>query len=265
MAPRQVDPARELRRSLARIPLDEGTRVICDLHLDPAGGSRVEAFASWLDGLRAQRLVILGDLFEVWVGPAQAGLVGSRAILEALARATARGTAIDVIPGNRDFLLGRRFERESGARLRPGGLLAEHEAGDVLFVHGDELCTLDLAYQRMKRVLRSRPVTALATRAPLVAARWAAGRIRRASVRDVPLKSAEEKSMQREAVRVVAEVSGASTVVCGHAHEFRDSEVPGGCRWIVLDAWEGERDSLAVGAGGELRALSHLDDQGGDG
>jgi len=236
--------------------LEHGTLVIADLHLDPAGDSRVDAFIEWIASSRAPRLIVLGDLFDVWVGPAQARMGGAAAVLAGLATWTARGAALDVVPGNRDFLLGEFFSEVTGARLRPDGFVA-CAAGDtrrILFIHGDELCSKDHAYQRMKRVLRSPTVRMLTRWAPLPLARWAASRLRKASIRAVARKPVPEKSMQTDTCRELAHTALADVLVCGHAHEFRDEQLSDGPRWIVLDAWGGARDVLAVERGGRISA-----------
>jgi len=236
--------------------LTRRTAAVGDLHLDPAGDERSWQFGAWLERLAGdEHLIVLGDLFEVWVGPAQARLAGAAEVLDALSRATRRGVLVDVVPGNRDFLLGRDFAARTGAGVRPAGLVGTRARGDVrrfLFLHGDELCTRDRAYQRMKRVLRSAPVRGLSRLLPLPAARWAAGRLRGASVRAVGRKSSDVKALQPDACRRAARGVGADAVVCGHAHESRDERMEGGLRWIVVDAWGGERDLLAIGPEGEL-------------
>ncbi len=238
------------------VELGAGSLVLADLHLHPDHEPRLRAFLDWLSSLSAvPHLVILGDLFDVWVGPAQARQSASAEVLAALAGLSARGTRIEIVPGNRDFLLDESFERRTGARLWPRGLLATTPArSSVLLIHGDELCTRDHAYQRMKRVLRSRPLRSLSRGLPLSVARWAASRLRAKSVRAVAQKPTEAKSMQAEAVRALALAHDAEILVCGHAHHFRDQQLDGGPRWIVLDAWGGERDLLIV-ADGSLEAL----------
>jgi UDP-2,3-diacylglucosamine hydrolase len=236
------------------ISLPEGSLVLTDLHLFPGQDERASRLCTWLEQAPAfPRLLILGDLFDVWVGPAQARMPGAAAVLAALARRVAAGALIDIVPGNRDFLMDRDFERRSGARLHPAGMLAELPGGRrALFLHGDELCTRDLAYQRMKRVLRSRVTRAVARALPLACARWAAGRLRRATSRSLQAKPPEVKRMQPEAAASQARAQSADFIVCGHAHEYRDQPMDGGARWIVLDAWGGERDMLRIAAGGEL-------------
>ena len=241
-------------------PLVPGTLVICDLHLDVGAAGGGLAFAAWLDALRgAPLLVVLGDLFDVWVGPAQATLPGAAPVLGALKRLTERGTRVRVVPGNRDFLLGERFERESGAELAPHGLVLAAPGAPgarVLLVHGDELCTLDTGYQRLRGVVRSRPVAWLAPRVPLPLALRLARRLRRASTRAVAQKPVERKSMQPGAADALARASGADVLVCGHAHAYAERALDGGARWIVLDAFGGPRDLLCVERDGTVAAGS---------
>jgi len=247
---------------LPEVPFEPGTRIIGDLHLDVGPGADpagAEAFLDWLASLNdVPRLVILGDLFDAWIGPAHVTLAAE--VLGGLEALTRRGTAVDVIPGNRDFLLDAAFELRSGARLWPFGMVGadpEHagRGGRLLVIHGDELCTRDLAYQRLRRVMRSGPVSWAAPRIPRPVALWTARRLRRASIRAVGRKPAAEKEQQEAAVRDLASQHGCGTLVCGHAHVFRDEALPGGPRWVVLGAFGDGRDVLRVGVGGALSVL----------
>jgi UDP-2,3-diacylglucosamine hydrolase len=224
-----------------------GTVIVGDLHLDLFSTGGVTTFVDWCEGLDVPRLVILGDLFEFWVGPGQARLPGARAALEALADLTYRGTAVDVLWGNRDFLLGRHFERATGARVHPDGLLGEHPGGPTLVIHGDELCTLDRSYQRFKRVMRAGPVRWTLAHLPFPLAKRMATGLRRQSQRSIEAKPAPTKTMQPWAAGSLAAREQAQVLVCGHAHEFRDGPLPGGeGRWLVIDAWGGARDALVL-------------------
>jgi UDP-2,3-diacylglucosamine hydrolase len=197
--------------------------------------------------------VIVGDLFDAWVGPAHESCPGARQVIQALADLTAAGTSVQVLHGNRDFLLGESFERASGAAVRPAGLDAVLEDGThVALLHGDELCTLDHSYQRLRRVLRSRLVCSLAPRVPLSLGGAVARRLRSASVQAVAYKPSAEKQMQEPACRRAARERSAAVVVCGHAHRARDVQLSDGPRWLVLDAFGGGLDCLRVGARGAL-------------
>ena len=245
---------------LPELDLLPGTLLIADLHLDVEDAASLAAFVAVLErNAGAPRVAILGDLFEYWLGPAHARTPGGGHVLAALAALTANGTAVDVVPGNRDFLLDSSFEEASGARVRRDGFVGRMPGGGRLLVlHGDELATRDRGYQRLRRVLRSRPLRWLAPRLPLGVSRTLARRLRRASTRAVAAKSRDEKALQPDACAAFARAHSAATVVCGHAHEFRDEELAGGTRWIVLDAFGGRRDTLEVGATG-LRLVSSSD------
>jgi len=223
--------------------------VVADLHLDLATERGGHDFAVWLGKLRGvTTLAILGDLFDAWVGPAQERMPGASIVLDALRALTERGTRVLVVHGNRDFLLDATFEARTGARvLRDGFTTILADGSRAAFVHGDTLCTKDLAYQRLRRFVRSPAVAWLAPRLPLAVGTAIARRMRRASVSAVARKPVEEKTVQRDAAEALASEVEADLLVCGHVHEFRDETLASGARWIVLDAFGGARDALLLG------------------
>lgn len=236
-------------RDLAVVDLPPGSLVVADLHLDPADPSAAEPWVEFCARVAGiPRLVVLGDLFDAWVGPAHLRLPGSTRVVSALADLARTGTAIEVVHGNRDFLLDATFERATSVRVHPSGLLARLPVTGqrLLLLHGDELCTADHGYQRLRRIVRSRWVRGAAPRVPLPLALWVARRLRRASTRALEVKPREEKRMQRDAALRAAAAASAALLVCGHAHEARDEALAADLRWIVLDAFGGERDALAI-------------------
>jgi len=241
--------------------LPAGSLLIGDLHLDvelEPEASGVAAFEAWLRAARgAPALVVLGDLFEYWIGPAQERSAGAERVFAGLAALAAQGTSIELLCGNRDFLLSQRAAERAGARLHPEGLVGELPGGRrALVLHGDTLCTLDVGYQRLRRVLRSAPVQVLGPRLPALLGSALARRLRRASSRAKAGKPLEELALQPEAAASAMRASDCQYVLCGHAHSFRDEELPGGGRLLVVDAFGGQRDTLLVGAEGELSARS---------
>jgi UDP-2,3-diacylglucosamine hydrolase len=254
------------RRLLPDVAIPHRTLVIADLHLDLGSPESGASFVAWLEREKALgSLVVLGDLFDVWVGPAQERMPGAPAVIGALRALADRGTDVHLVHGNRDFLLDRTFAERTGARIHPRGFVGciDRSATGlpprrVLLIHGDELCTRDKSYQRLKRVVRSRMVTGLARGLPLPVATRIARALRRTSVRAVAAKAPRDKAVQEGAARLSAENYGADAVVCGHAHVFRDMRLATGPRWIVLDAFGGDRDVLEIGTDGELRPRRSL-------
>lgn len=242
------------------VAFEPGVLAIGDLHLDVEIAPAVAQFLGWLERVDAPRLVILGDLFEYWVGDAQARTAGGQAVLAGLRRLVDSGCAVDLIPGNRDFLVGERFEAATGARIRPHGLVAQLPgSGRALLIHGDELCTLDRNYLRLRAVLRSPAVRWAAPRLPLALSRAIAGRLRKASQSALEYKPRAEAEQQADAAVALARAAGCDTLVCGHAHRWRDERLPGGPRWLVVDAFGEGRDLLEFGAGGAVQGLSSRD------
>jgi UDP-2,3-diacylglucosamine hydrolase len=131
------------------------TLFFSDLHLEDA---RPEA-TRWLRTLlrgparSAEAVYVLGDLFESWIG--DDALSGTaRAVAEEFAALSASGVACHFQHGNRDFLLGREYARTAGLQLLPETLVIDLAGTPTLLLHGDTLCTDDVAYQAFRRQVR---------------------------------------------------------------------------------------------------------------
>lgn len=132
------------------------TLFISDLHLDASRPDITAQFLSFLtrEATGAERLYILGDLFEAWIGDDDPDADKTR-VRSALLALTRSGIPCFVMHGNRDFLLGRQFERDTGATLIDDGTVVDLYGRRVLLMHGDTLCTDDHAYQRLRRIVRN--------------------------------------------------------------------------------------------------------------
>lgn len=137
------------------------TLLVSDVHIS-ADLTRVNAgFKHLLETLPAdcQRVIVLGDLFEVWVGDDfnSATLSAVEATFE---RLSARGVELLFCHGNRDFLMDAGPAGSVAFTTRVGGrLMAEQEVIDVhgqpvLLMHGDQLCTDDAAYMAFREQSR---------------------------------------------------------------------------------------------------------------
>ena len=131
------------------------TLFVSDLHLDRERPAITELFGRFLDGEArdADALYILGDLFEAWVGdndPSEAGAF----VAERLRALTASGVPAYFIRGNRDFLLGNDYATRSGMILLDEPLVVDLHGTPTVILHGDLLCTDDLAYQQFRTQTR---------------------------------------------------------------------------------------------------------------
>ena len=112
------------------------------------------AFESFCAGpaRAAAGLYVLGDLFDQWVGDDQLQEPIAARIAAALRGVADSGVPVGMIVGNRDFLMGRRFAAAAGATLLPEQIVVDVAGTPTLLMHGDELCTSDVAYQRFRRI-----------------------------------------------------------------------------------------------------------------
>ncbi len=131
------------------------TLFISDLHLSKEQPEILRLFLSFLEGpaSKADSLYILGDLFEAWLGD-DLVLPEYQPALDALQRLTGSGVPVYVMHGNRDFLLGEQFTAATGCRLIDDPTVIDLYRTPTLLMHGDLLCSDDVAYQQLRKQLR---------------------------------------------------------------------------------------------------------------
>lgn len=150
---------------------------ISDLHLSPARSRVTSLFLAFLEqrACQADTLYILGDLFDFWVGDDDP-TPPRKTVIRSLRQLAKTGTAINIVQGNRDFLLAEQFAGECGASLLEDCIVIECNNLPTLLMHGDLLCTDDHAYQEFRRLSRSRDWQEKVLGKPLwlrlVLARW---------------------------------------------------------------------------------------------
>jgi UDP-2,3-diacylglucosamine hydrolase len=129
---------------------------ISDLHLATERPESTETFVAFLrntaDG--AERLYILGDLFEYWVGDELLAEPLPAKVAAELRGLGATGTRVFFMHGNRDFLVGTRFAEAAGLTLLPDPSVVDLYGAPTLLMHGDTLCTGDVDYLRFRDTVR---------------------------------------------------------------------------------------------------------------
>ena len=125
---------------------------ISDLHLDETRPDIISAFLNFLESKArfAETLYILGDFFEVWLGDDHASAFNQK-IINAL---HSLPIPLYMMHGNRDFLLGQQFCKQTGATLLNDPSVIEINGEPVLLMHGDSLCTGDEQYMKVRKLLR---------------------------------------------------------------------------------------------------------------
>jgi len=128
---------------------------VSDLHLCPSRPQINRIFFDFLRGqaASAQALFILGDLFEYWAGDDD-DTPFNQSVVAALRDYTSRGSALYLMHGNRDFLIGERFLEATGSTLLPDPTTIDLNGVPTLLLHGDTLCTDDVKYMAFRAKVR---------------------------------------------------------------------------------------------------------------
>jgi UDP-2,3-diacylglucosamine hydrolase len=233
---------------------------ISDLHIDASRPAITEQFLSFLsaEARDADALYILGDLFESWIGDDAADQAQTAAIA-GIRALTAAGVPCFVMHGNRDFLLAGQFCRMSGAEILPDPLIVTLYGEPVLVMHGDALCTDDLAYQRLRATVRDADWQRQFLALPVAARRAIAGAARVGSQAHTAAVEYAITDVNADSVARALRNAGTATLLHGHTHRpaIHALEIDGrACTRIVLGDWYDQGSLLRWDENGpELRSL----------
>jgi len=227
-----------------------------DVHLDRED-PLLDDFLRFLDrlGRRCSRIVLMGDLFNVWIGQPELEQPHHRAVVERLRALRASGVVVRYLEGNRDFRIGP---------LHVGGALddatldgfEERFGGRRLFaVHGDLANAADRQYRTWRKLSRSLPFWALFNLLPARSRSRLADRVERRLRRtNLDFKHTFPDSAIRDYAGAILD-RGFDGVVLGHFHVERHLvlEPPGprGEVW-VLPLWKDAQRYLRVTETGEI-------------
>ena len=226
------------------------TLFIADLHLQTEEPAITDGCLRFLQGeaRQADAMYILGDLFEAWIGDDDPNPLHQQ-IASAIKAVVDAGVPCYFIHGNRDFLVGQRFARQSGMLL-----LAEEERLDlygreVLIMHGDTLCTDDPGYLAFRAKVHTPWIQRLFLALPLLIRRRIAARMRADSKAANSSKSMDIMDVNPQAVVDVMERHHVQWLIHGHTHRpaVHELQANGQPAWrVVLGAWHSEGSMVKV-------------------
>ena len=210
--------------------------LLSDLHLGPDTPATVARLERHLAETPAQAVLLLGDIFEVWVGddarhePFEAGVVR-------LLRNASQRLALFFMPGNRDFLVGPELLADAGMTALPDATVLAAFGQCWLLVHGDAQCLDDTAYQAFRGQVRSPEWQAQVLAQPL-AARQALGRQMREGSRAAQAAQLMSTDLDADACRALLAEAGATTMIHGHTHRPAEHDLGNGLKRVVLSDWD---------------------------
>ena len=226
------------------------TLFIADLHLQTEEPAITAGFLRFLQGeaRQADALYILGDLFEAWIGDDDPNPLHQQ-IASAIKAVVDAGVPCYFIHGNRDFLVGQRFARQSGMLLLTEEERLDLYGREVLIMHGDTLCTDDPGYLAFRAKVHTPWIQRLFLALPLLIRRRIAARMRADSKAANSSKSMDTMDVNPQAVVDVMERHHVQWLIHGHTHRpaVHELQANGQPAWrVVLGAWHSEGSMVKV-------------------
>ncbi len=215
---------------------------ISDIHLAPAMPRTLDAWARYMLSTPADAVLILGDLFDVWVGD-DSRLEGFEAQCADVLKQAARRRRVGFMVGNRDFLLGAAMLADCGLVALPDPTVLQAFGQRVLLAHGDALCIADTEYQRYRAMVRSPQWQTMALAFPLAERRRLAAQMRHASEQYNAQGMLPAEAADVDTATAVAWMQAAATPVFVHGHTHRPGSAPIAPDFMrhVLTDWDLDR------------------------
>jgi UDP-2,3-diacylglucosamine hydrolase len=129
---------------------------LSDAHLRKPSDMNYQALLAFLEEQygKTDILVLLGDIFEFWIG--KAAVSDDHApLIEILDRFHRQGTKLVYVEGNHDFHLGPVFTEQLHCQVFPDGGSIELDGKKVYLAHGDLANPNDVLYRQIRKLFRS--------------------------------------------------------------------------------------------------------------
>ena len=212
--------------------------LLSDVHLTADMPRTFNAWRSHLLATQADAVLMLGDLFEIWVGD-DARHSRFEATCAAVLRQVSAQRVLAFMPGNRDFLVGEALLAETGVRRLTDPTVLQAWGQRWLLSHGDVLCLADTAYQQFRQQVRSHDWQRRFLALPLAERQQQARAMRDASAtHQAGQPPGGWAEVDTPAASAWLAQAGAQGLIHGHTHRPAVHPLPGGRTRHVLGDWD---------------------------
>ena len=163
------------------------------------------------------RLFLLGDIFEAWIGDDDDSPLALR-FADTMTRVAEGGTQIFFTRGNRDFLLGQSYLDRFNATLLGDSVCVEVAGESTLLMHGDLLCSDDVDYLAFRAIAHNPEWQVEMLAKSLEERRQLAKHLRAMSNEAASNKAEDIMDVNEATVRTVMSEHGVSRLIHGHTH-----------------------------------------------
>jgi UDP-2,3-diacylglucosamine hydrolase len=231
------------------------TLFISDLHLSESTPEIEAGLYALLEREQdLERLFILGDFFEYWIGDDDDSALNRRVIAQ-LRKVSDSGTSVFVVRGNRDLALGSVFVDQIGGKLLGDTTVIDVNGKPVLILHGDTLCTDDVEYQKMRAILHDPAWQAEMLQRPLSERREFARGLRAASQEKAENDPDNIIDANEQAIATAFTEHRVALMIHGHTHRPNRHSTDYGER-LVLGDWSSKETWLIRATDGDCQ-LEH--------
>lgn len=199
-----------------------------DLHLDLCEWERICHFINFTCLVAKERaiLCILGDLFNFWVGDAQALLRPFHSLIQSL-RQLSRTEQLLFLQGNRDFLYSNYWRRTWGRVIYDGTIL-KNSCHSVLVYHGDALCTTDAHFQKVRSWYQYKWGCMASRLLPPFLCLHIGQKLRSVSQKRMAQNKSQASAIDLSTIHHIVANTEADIMICGHFHCQKVLNIPVG-------------------------------------
>lgn len=235
---------------------------IADSHLTVPDDEDYRAMITFLDRLNGEAestaaLVILGDLFDFWVGYKKSVPKRYEDVIDRLLGLSRSGVDIHYTEGNHDFFMGPIFTDHIGAVVHPGPWDMEAQGLKIYVAHGDQVNRKDYGYRFLRFVLRTRLVRLIIRLLPSFVLEVLAKKMSVTSRAYTDRKNYDHEEIAWDfALSRFAE--GYDAVVIGHLHErkLKKTTLNGReCVYVNAGYWMGRNYDYVLLENGKFRPM----------
>jgi UDP-2,3-diacylglucosamine hydrolase len=217
---------------------------VSDIHIDSMQDPKARDFLAFLNTLTEDRpathLFLVGDIFDLWVGPHQYFVDRFEPIVQRLRQLVNSGVEVHYFEGNHDLHLQNYWQNNLGVQVHSGPEYFEINAKVLRVEHGDQTDPDDKGYRFLRWFLRTPPLRLLAHNLPQKAVSWIGTKASHASrdytsqVKTIDSKTAIQK-LRTHADKAYAQ-NPFDLLVNGHVHIVDDYQAEN-FRAINLGTW----------------------------
>lgn len=231
---------------------------VSDIHLKTSTESNSEKLLLFLHSLgSAERpcthLFLVGDIFDLWIHDHSYFVEKFKKVVDAIKELVARGIEVHYFEGNHDLHLVNFWQQEVGVKVHEGPEFFNLSDKVIRVEHGDFMNPDDKAYLRLRKVLRSLPMTVLAKNLPGSLVRSIGERASKASRQytsnQKSLHASKVRKFMHEYSEQVFKDKPYDYLITGHTHVRDEYVVTGNGRSalsINLGSWFDDQKALLI-------------------